>query len=289
MPYIYLALLGLVPAALRIARRRDGALLATAFTAAGLCDLADWIAFSILDLYRYQPGLSRNSVMDGTLGVILAEFIFVGSLSALVVGRTPRWVWAGVGAAVVTVVELIFTRTGLLVLNGWTPWLNVAGFLVFFWLIDTYHDAATRFGLRHGWPLLITRVGVVTMFAELYALIQKVANAFVMYISVLPTHARNQSFGRLMLNLAFVIPLGVWVLHGRWLNRTGRILVATMVSIVFNYVRVAVHFQRFRAPWSPVSDGLFLGLTLGAAALADDWIRAWADDRRETEARPTVY
>lgn len=285
MPYILLALLGLIPAALTIVRRRGPAPLATFFIAAALVDLADWIAYSCLDLYEYHPHLAAYPVLDETLGVILSEFIFVGSLTVLLVEHAPGWGWALVGAAVVTALQVAFARVGLLILHAWPAWLNAAAFVVYFWLMQAYHAALQRDGLHNAWLRTIAQAGVAGTFSALYALVQKVNQAFVIYINVLPTHVRNQSLARVILHLGVIIPLGVWVLRSPPANRTWRLAVATLVVILFNYARVALGLQRYRAPWNPVTDGLLVGLALAVAALVYTWIEsreAWRPEAKGT-------
>ena len=275
MPYLLLALLGLIPAAVTIYRRRDAVPLATYFAAAALVDLADWIAYSCLALYEYHPHLSANPLLDQTLGVIFAEIIFVGSLTVLLVEHSPGWAGALLGAAIVTAVQVAFERVGILIAHAWPPWLNAAAFVAYFRLMQTYHAALQRHGLQNGWLRTIAQAGVVGTFAAFYALAQKVNRAYVFYLNVLPTHARNQSLARLVLNLVVYIPLGVWVLRSAGWSRMGRLAVATGGAILFNYARVALGLQSYRAPWNAVTDGLLLGLTLTAAT----WVFAWIESR----------
>ncbi|MGE5675432.1 MAG: hypothetical protein ACM3XM_16400, partial [Mycobacterium leprae] len=93
----------------------------------------------------------------------------------------------------------------------------------------------------------------------------------------LSTESTNQSLGRLLLQWGVVVPLGLWVLRAHWSNAAGRVAVATTAGTVFTYMRVALGFQSFHAPYSPLSDGLLLGVTLIAAVLVDAWIRDWEE------------
>lgn len=285
MWYVLLALLGVSSVTWTLWQRREAALLSTFFIAAAIIQVADWIINGSFRLYEYHPGLLRDPVGDASVGVILAEILFVGSFSVLLVAHLPAWAGVILGTATVTGLQVLFTYFGLLSLHGWTVWLNVAGFASFFWAVYVWWQAVGRQGLTGGWTQAAARAGVVATFGGIMALAQRIGNVFQTRIYLLPTHSGNQSLGRFLWHVAVTIPLGYWILAAGRPRRLERLVIATLISIGLNYALAALHLRSFRAPWSPTVDGLFQGVALYGACLVDDWMQAWARRPRAVRAR----
>jgi hypothetical protein len=283
--YVGMALVSVPLATWTLWKRRDAVLVSVFFVAAALIDGADWIMNGWFRLYEYHPGLMREPIADASLGVILAETLFVSSCCVLLVEFVPRLVGITLGTATVTAIQILFTHFGLLTLHGWTVWLNVMGFMVYFWAIYVFSQVAARKGLTSGWTLSVTRIGVVAVFSGMMALSERIGKVVQTQIYLLPTLPANQSLGRFLWHVPVTMPLGYWILSGSRSGRLKRLGIATLISVGLNYALVAMHFRMFRAPWSPMVHGLFQGVTLYGACLVDDWIQGWAKEPRVVRLR----
>jgi hypothetical protein len=285
MWYVGLALVSVLPATWTLWQRRDAVLVSVFFVAAALIAEADWIMNGWFRLYEYHPGLMREPIGDASLGVILAEILFVGSFCVLLVAYLPRWVGIILGTATVTVLHVLFTNFGLLTLHGWTVWLNVMGFMAYFWAIYALSHVVAQKGLTSEWTLSVSRTGVVAVFSGLMALTERISKAVQTQIYLLPTASGNQSLGRFLWHVAVTMPLGYWIVAGGRSGRLERLGMATLISGGLNYALTATHLRIFRAPWNPMVDALFQGVMLYGACLVDDWIQGWAKEPRTVHLR----
>jgi hypothetical protein len=284
--YILLAMAGLIPAVWTLLRRRDASLVATFFVASAVIDLADWIGDSILQLYKYHPGLTPDPGTDDAFGVIMAELCFGASLALLMTAYLPGWRGLALGSAIVTGLEVVFVRYDLLEHYGWHLWFTPVGFAGYFWLIQTFRKNACRKGLSGGWTLAATRACVAWFVGEYYALTERIGKTVKMPLHVLAGQAENQSLARIIWTALVTLPLGWWVLSGGRERRRERLIIATLISLGLNWLGASLQIRIFRAPWGPASDAALQGLLLVVAGLIDDWIARWSQENRVRRQNP---
>lgn len=284
MAYVLLALAGVVPAMRAFARRRDPALIATFFLAGGLIMLADWIAYGWFRLYDYQPGLVRSALVDSMLGEWLAETLFVAALSVALVVYTPGWRGVALGTTLVAMAEETFSFLGVFSRHGWPVWATAAAFPFYFLGNFRFWRAARKRSLKGGWPRQVARAGVGFWLVAMLTAVLRLTGLQITNLHVMPTHLANQSLGR-FLTYGFSATLGCyWCAAGEPASRPVRVLLATALAVVLNYVFIAAHIQFFLSPYGPVSDGVAQGIIFGAACLIDNWIEAAVQEEARAHA-----
>ncbi|HYG60142.1 MAG TPA: hypothetical protein VD902_18905 [Symbiobacteriaceae bacterium] len=273
MLYIVLALLGLVPAAWVTYRRKDVTLVATYFFAAAFVHTADWLASGVLGLYKYHPGLFSDPTPDDAAGIVLAEFIFVGTFAVLLVALVPSWWGALAGSAVVTMLEYVFHGVGALEYHGWRIWFTTAGFIVHFSLVRSCWLRADKQRPMCGWPLALQQLTIAIVFNGLAEVFLWATQVVYMPVTLLPSKGQNQALLRFLWHAFTGVPLAYWTLRAKGPVPWVRIIGAALISLALNHLFLMAGLRTFRDPWIP--EGVVLVQSIGfiLGCLVDHWIQ----------------
>lgn len=271
--YVVLALVGLICAGVTYWKSEYKAelLVLFAFSTAVIL-FADWIAYGILGLYDYSPGLSSPHIADSALGEFLAEAIFVPSLVVTLVSLLPGLTGIVVGTVIVSGLEVLVTWLGLYDCEGWFLGLTIVGFAVYLAALDLFwHD------MTHGtypWDRvrLFLRGALAFDSLALLTLFLRAQQWVVTNIHVMPTYIGNQSLGRLITYALIAGLCSYWVLCGQGSGRWVRFAVVMAGLFAFNIALEFFNIQKFVPPYSRTADVLAQGAAIVLAALAEDGI-----------------
>lgn len=275
MVYLLLALLGV--ACIYGASRREPAttLLPTYLVAWSMICVADWVCFGWFSLYSYHSGVSGKPLVDAAFGEFAAEFLFVPSLTILLLTYASAGVSIVAGTVVVTVLEFILARQGAFIHYGWRLWHTAVAFPAYFAIAAWYWTKLHGRGpLAEPWRKL-TRLCCLVSVLGPFNLALRTVHAVRVNLHLAATDSSNQSVGRFLVFAILELPLGYWVLAGatpavRW-ARTG---VATLALAAVNYGLAAMRWQVFTPPWSGVLHALTAGLLI---RIADSLYQATAE------------
>lgn len=244
--YIFLALAGLLPTLWLLRRRYTPPLSATLLLGGSLTILADWVAHGWFNWYVYQPRLLRNPTADAMLGEFLGDTLFVPCAAAVLLTYLSPWQTALVGTPLVTGLELIFLRTGLLVDNRWGPWMTLASFPIFFLLVGLFRRGADLQGLTRGWIQALTRLAMAILFNGLLRQVLKSLDLIHFPLRLLPDPGGNQSLGLFCLLVLGAAPLTYGVIV------TGRVLTAAFAWAGLVTLLQAAGWLTMNWPWGPL-------------------------------------
>lgn len=279
MVYVAMGLLGLASTGVILFHRRDAALLATFFVSGAALILADWVAHGCFLLYLNHPGLVQDVVIDSIIGKILSESLFVPSLCVLSVVAAPGWKGIALSTLVVTLIEIVFLRVGLLSHHGWSVWYSLAGFPIYFGAVHGFWFLAHRQGVRSRWVKLVARAGVAGLLSAYLAASLKITRAVTTHIQVLADPSGNQSLGLLITYLLLLTPMTYWVLTGDRKQRQARLAISPILWLMLNWALVTIGFRTYNPPWNPLFDGIATGIVAYVACLIDEWMARWASER----------
>lgn len=280
MAYILLALSGLLPAVWLMARRRDPALPATWFAAAGVVMLADWLAFGIYHLYDYMPGLAADPGLDSMLGVVLAEVLFVSSAAMLQAALLPGWTGPAAATGLFLLIEWLFLRWGIFWQKGWPIWYSGLLFPLYFWLAGWFYHWAREEGLARGGARFLFRVLLIFLLVSLYSSVLRVGELMETNLMILPHDAGNGSLVRLLFFGMISAPVGLWVLMAGHVARWWRLAGAVILLAGLLYLTDLTGVMGFRPTWHPLLEALGQGITFGFAFPPDDWVARLASEQR---------
>jgi hypothetical protein len=256
---------------------RSAERLAAFFAASGLIIQGDWIAQGWLGLYRYHPGLSGDMLVDSTIGGFLADTVFVPGLGLLLLTTMlPGWLGVLVGTTAVTLMEILFVRTGLLTHHGWQTWWTVALFPLFFAAIRWYWRLAVDRGLERGWARVILNAGLASIFCAAASGLLKGTYAISYPVHLFAAEGGNRSFGLFLSFATTCFPLTFWVLAGAGDQRWRRLALALPAEFALQYGLAWMGFTRVHAPWTVWSVALLKLIATVAAYLVAELVERWA-------------
>jgi hypothetical protein len=275
--YLLMALAGLAAAVYVVRRdRRPAELAATFVLAAAGVMLADWIAYGWFDLYRYRSHLVGDPQVDCALGELLADILFVPSLAVVLAARLPDLNGAVIFTFAVTAIEYLFVRYDLLIHTGWKSWYSALLFLWYFLWVARVRQRMAAVGLADRALRLWVRGAILFAAVGIYTLVLRPFGLTITNIHLMPTRQGNQSLGRFLTYPTVFVPLGFWVLAGERRQRWWRLGAAAATFTAMNAIMVAVHFQRFRPPYTWYLDALGQAAMLGLACAGDDLLSHYA-------------
>ncbi|MDF2630996.1 MAG: hypothetical protein K0R39_4827 [Symbiobacteriaceae bacterium] len=266
-----LALVGLIGAGVTYWKsdRKADLLILYAFAAAVII-LADWIAYGVLQMYDYYPGLAADHTVDSALGELLAELIFVPCFVVTLVPQVSGLAGMIIGSAVVAALEIAMKAMGIYDGSTWIVEMTAAGFAVYFAALDLlWHDLEHE-TLSGPAVTSILRGALVFDLMALLSLLLRAMQWVITYIDVAPTRMGNNALGRLIAYGIVAASLGYWALSGNGPGRWLRLCVVMGVLFVFNVMMAALGLHIMRPPWSITADTLAQGAAIGLALLADD-------------------
>lgn len=273
--YLALSLAGLIGAGVTYRKSEYKAELLTlvAFSVAVIM-LADWIAYGMLGLYDYYPGLLATDIADSALGEFLAEIIFVPSMVVTLIPRFSGLTNLIVGTAIVVSLEMLFRWLGVYSCQGWVIGSTVAGFAIYFAALDLFwHDLTHRILPRERVQVILRGALVFDMIAVL-SLFLRAGQLVFTNVYLMPTYHGNQALGRFVFYALVAAPAGYWALCGRGSARWLRVLAVTAGLTIMNFCLTTFNIQHFLSPWSPAIDAMAQGTAFTLAALAEDAVMA---------------
>jgi hypothetical protein len=277
MVYVLMALLGFGAASVTVIRSKARAELISVYLVSwGLICLAEWVAHSIFNLYRYHTGLSMNPQYDTAWGIFLGEFVFLPALSVVLVAHFRPWLGMVIGTTLVTAMEMVFAPLGLFLHTGWRLWHTIVTFPFYFGASGLYWHWARKTGLKDRRLLAAARYGgligvVTTMSLVVYATRVTATN-----VRLLATPDANGSLVRLFMH-GTGMALGFWaLLPERWSERWGRIALTIVGMIVITDAVTALGLLRFLRPFSGVLDAGAIGVITLLVGVVTDWVAALA-------------
>jgi GNAT superfamily N-acetyltransferase len=271
--YIIMAVAGLAGALHAFQHNRFKAALAAAFFTAGAAVLhADWAAFGWFSLYTYHPGLARDPVVDAVWGEALAEAIFVPCLSVVLLAYLPRWRGQLLGTALVTALDVLFTRLGLYAHHGWQAWMTAVTFAIYFPLIEAYFQAAREGGMQSAPVRAILRTALALWALATLTLALRAGRLVVTAIHVMPTYLGNQALGRYLTYVPVTLVFGYQIMAGDPRKRAAGLTALLAVLTIGNYGLMRGGIQQFVRPWGPVTDAVAQTAAIAVAMRLEDWI-----------------
>ena len=280
--YLLMALLGIAAATFTVVRSNVRAeLLSVYLVSWGMICLAEWIAHSIFNLYRYHTGLSPDPLYDTAWGVFLGEFVFLPALNLLLVAYFRPWLGVAVGTALVTAMEIVFVRLGLFVHTGWRLWHTVVTFPFYFGAVSLYGHWARETGMKDRRLLNAARYGGLVGMVTTMSLVVYATRITATDIRVMASPDANGSLVRLLMH-GIGMGLGFWALLPQtWSERWGRIALTVAGMIVITDAFTAVGLLSFLRPFSGVLDAGAIGVITLLVGVITDWVAALAKVPRE--------
>ncbi|HYF78539.1 MAG TPA: hypothetical protein VD973_15480 [Symbiobacteriaceae bacterium] len=277
MVYVLMALLGIGGAIFTVMRSRARAeLLSVYLVAWGLVCIAEWLAHSMFDLYRYRTGLSLNPHYDTAWGIFLGEFIFLPALNVILVGYFRPWLAVIIGTLLVTVMEIVFVPLGLFIQTGWRLWHTIVTFPLYFGAVGLYWHWAKKTGMKDGRLLAVARYGAIVGLVTTGSLYVYATQVTETDLRLLPTAEATGSMVRLFMH-GIGMWLGFWALRPEaWSERWGRIAVTIAAMIVVTDAFTGFGLLYFLRPFSGVMDAGAIGVITVLAGLIMDWVRGLA-------------
>lgn len=280
MPYLWLAVAGLLVGGPVLFTRRSAAVLSVFWFAESLVFTANYAVMDLMELYYYRPWFLADYVADNTLGIFLAELGFVGFLALWVVYTLPPLLGAVAGTVVVVGIEFFFRRWGIFLGNGWQLWHTAAVFPFYFLAIYLFKGLAERHGAAAGWIRTATRVNLALWWSHFLGMVAYwITVGVVMQVRILPTFARNQTLGAILTVGPWLNGALLWVLAGRAEQRVIRLLWSAAGLLLIGWFWVLVGLWRFRSPWNLYVHTGAQVAAIWLAVLCDEWISRWAETR----------
>lgn len=281
--YLALSLIGLIGAGITYWKSDHKAelLILMAF-ATSVILLADWIAYGMLDMYDYMPGLSADKFVDSVMGEFLAEAVFIPSLVGVLMPRFSGLAGMLIGTSIVVVLELFMTNLGIYNVRSWVVGLTGILFVVYFAALHLFWHDLTRRNLPEATVRAILRATLVFYVLAHLTLFLRAQQWVITQTTLLPTYQGNQSFGRFLTYALIAGPAGYWALCGQGSWRWVRILLATIGLALVDVGLISFGIQHFVPPWNPAFDALAQGAGYSLAALAETAIMSlYAREQRQ--------
>jgi hypothetical protein len=283
MVYVLMALLGAGGAIFTVMRSKARAeLLSVHLIAWGMVCLAEWLAHSIFESYRYHTGLALDPLVDTSWGVLLGEFIFLPTLSVVLVAYFRPWIGVAVGTALVATMEAAFVPLGLFIHMGWRLWLTPATFPFYFGASRLYWHWARATRMQDRRLLAAAKYGGLVGAITTMSLVVYAARATATDVRLLPSADANGSLVRLFMHGLGML-LGFWALiPERWVERWGRIALTFAGMLVITDAFSALGWLYFVRPFSGVLDAGTIGVCTILVGVITDWVAALARAPRDS-------
>jgi hypothetical protein len=250
--------------------------------AVAIITVADWIVYGIFDLYRYHPGLFTSDKVDGAIGMLLADLIYVPAMTTLMLQWFPVGTATVLNTTVFTALEGMFLQAGLFTHKGWRLWYTAALFPFYGTALGYYFHAATQ-RPAHPWVRAIRQASLAHNGMAILTLVHRMAHVVYTNLHIFPEYLANQALGRILTYGLGSSLLGWWVLSGAREVRGARLTAFTLTWLGINWLFEATGFQHFLAPLTWWLDALIQGAVVWVACVVDNRI-----ERLQTEERQFV-
>jgi hypothetical protein len=283
MVYVLMALLGAGGAIFTIMRSKARAeLLSVHLVAWGMVCLAEWFAHSIFESYRYRPGLALDPHIDTSWGVFFGEFIFLPTLSVVLVAWFRPWIGVAVGTALVATMEVVFIPLGVFIHKGWPLWLTLATFPFYFGASYLYWRWARETRMQDRRVLAAAKFGALVGVVTIMSLVVYAARLTATDVQLLPSAEANGSLMRLLMH-GLGILLGFWALLPQpWSERWGRLALIFAGMMVITDGFSTLGWLYFLRPFSGVLDAGAIGVCTILVGVITDWVAALAGAPRDS-------
>lgn len=268
MLYLLLAATGIAMLLILWRERVDPGQLGLLLITGAAVGTADLIFKGLLHVYSFQPGLLEES-LDGYLGVILAELIFVAaafaSLAGFLVGNV-----ALVGSLVA--LEYLFVMGGLFIHKGWELWMTLMVFTIYAWGLTRWLRSFERRGYDPTHRAILV-VAIVTYAWHLWALLlHRLIRSLDLTLPPLLAIEPNQVLGSTLLHGVPAIVIGIAAVGHRWAERPGWLFGLVGLFTTWLYLLSWIGPLEQAAPWSIPAEGIMFGLVLAGSMAVDRWL-----------------
>lgn len=279
MHYLLLAGIGLAMLALSLLqpnrRIKAGLFVATAAS----INFVDILLVVFLHRYAYRPGLLTNPLLDNYLGELLAEFIFVPCLAAVVLGGLParrRLLGAPVVAIIFTLIELWLVKTGEFIQLHWSEWFTLVLFTLFALVVGYGANRFEQVGYTPAIRVLLSIAATVTLWAFWTMLTSAIGRLWGIRFDLLRDPEDDLGLGLLLLHaLPFVVAVQ-GALRVRWLGSLlGMTALAVGFALLF-YGITALGLWAMGGPGSQLLQAVSLTLLVLLLRGWDRWLQRFS-------------
>ncbi|MDG5789372.1 hypothetical protein QA612_18075 [Evansella sp. AB-P1] len=142
----------------------------------GFAYVFEYPVLNLFYAYRYRPSIFKNRYVDGILGAILSQAIYVPISATFLTLNNMKWRWKCSFSLIYFLIENLFIRLKVYRVYWWKPIYTLILLNLYFYISDFFHKALTN---KRKWALSIAHylsINVITIS--------------LMYVSALLRHFR---------------------------------------------------------------------------------------------------
>jgi hypothetical protein len=251
------------------------------FLSFGIITFGNYWLMGVFRLYRYRPYILPDPALDNYVGEVLADFILVPFLASALLAhpKTRMWmVW--LLSLVMLLLETLFVRLDLFVLQGWNHWYTALGFPLYYLALAFWVRHFEREGYARAHRAIILVSMLLCVWYTWGITTQRMMQLGTLLLWGMP---RTESFRILSTGILYGFPIllsgsvGVWFC---WFHKTAGSLLFAAGWIAWFYVLYFLELFTTPRPWVPFVEGAVVGLLIYGVSHVDRWFAARAAPRR---------